>query len=51
MEGGQQLLPGHLGEIGTNVQRPTALAAALGAVDDEARWAVVELGAVFEDHG
>ena len=31
--------------------RGTALAAALGAVDDEARWAVVELGAVLEDHG
>ena len=31
--------------------RATALAAALGAVDNEARWAVVELGAVLEDHG
>ena len=31
--------------------RGTALAAALGAVDDDARWAVVELGAVLEDHG
>ena len=31
--------------------RRTALAAALGAVDDEARWAVVELGAALEDHG